>query len=71
MDVIDGGWGLPMTVLALVAVLAIFGSALWFILSAMNVNRKFRWFQVVDRRAQQDREKATARKRPHEARRHR
>ena len=61
MDVIDNGWGLPMTALALVAVLAIFGSALWFILSAMDVNKKFRWFQIVDRRDHQDREK-TARK---------
>ena len=58
MDVIDNGWGLPFTVLALLAVLAIFGSALWFIFSAMDVNRKFRWFQIVDRRNARDREKA-------------
>jgi len=55
MDVIDSGWGLPMTALALLAVLAIFGAALWFILSATKINKRFRWFQIVGRRAQQDR----------------
>lgn len=55
MDVIDSGWGWPMTVLALLAVLAIFGTALWFILSATDVNKRFRWFQIVNRRARQDR----------------
>jgi hypothetical protein len=57
MDVIDDGWGLPMTALALLSVLAIFGAALWFILSATEINRRFRWFQIVGRRAQQERTK--------------
>ena len=55
MDVIDSGLELPMTALALLAVLAIFGAALWFILSATTINKRFRWFQIVGRRAQQDR----------------
>jgi O-antigen ligase len=55
MEVIDNGWGLPMTVLALLSVLAIFGAALWFILSATEINKKFRWFQIIGRRAEQDR----------------
>jgi hypothetical protein len=55
MEVVDNGWGLPMTALALVSVLAIFGAALWFILSATEINKKFRWFQIVGRRAQQAR----------------
>jgi hypothetical protein len=57
MDVIDDGWGLPMTALALLSVLAIFGAALWFILSATEINRRFRWFQIVGRRARQERTK--------------
>jgi hypothetical protein len=57
MEVIDDGWGLPMTALALLSVLAIFGAALWFILSATEINRRFRWFQIVGRRAQQERTK--------------
>jgi hypothetical protein len=58
MDVIENGWGLPMTVLAVLSVVAIFGAALWFILSAMEGNRKVRWFQIVARRDQQNREKS-------------
>ena len=57
MDVIDNGWGLPMTALALISVLVIFGAALWFILSAMDTNKKFRWFQVVGRRDRKERAK--------------
>jgi hypothetical protein len=57
MEVIDDGWGLLMTALALLSVLAIFGAALWFILSATEINRRFRWFQIVGRRAQQERTK--------------
>jgi hypothetical protein len=57
MEVIDNGWGLPLTALALLSVLAIFGAALWFILSATEINKKFRWFQIVGRRAQQERSK--------------
>lgn len=58
MDVINNEWGLPMTALALLAVLAIFGTALWFILSAMDTNKKFRWFQIVGRRERQERTKS-------------
>jgi hypothetical protein len=57
MEVIDDGWGLPMAALALLSVLAIFGAALWFILSATEINERFRWFQIVGRRAQQQRNK--------------
>jgi hypothetical protein len=57
MEVIDNGWGLPLTALALLSVLAIFGAALWFILSATEINKKFRWFQIVGHRAQQERSK--------------
>jgi hypothetical protein len=58
MDVISNEWGLPMIVLALLAVLVIFGSALWFILSATEINKKFRWFQIVGRRERQQRAKS-------------
>ena len=60
MDVINGEWGLPMTVLALISVLAIFGTALWFILSATDTNKKFRWFQIVGRRERQERAKSAS-----------
>jgi len=59
MDVINNEWGLPMTALALLAVLAIFGTALWFILSATEINKKFRWFQIVGRRERQQQAKST------------
>lgn len=49
MDWINNEWGLPMAGLALVLVLAIFGLSLWFILSAMETNKKYRWFQIVRR----------------------
>ena len=68
MEVVESGWGLPITALALVSVLAIFGAALWFILSASEINQKFRWFQIVGRRDRQEREKS-ARKWEQEARR--
>lgn len=55
MEVLDNGWGLPMTLLALISVLAIFGAALWFILSATEINKRFRWFQIVGRRAKLER----------------
>jgi hypothetical protein len=57
MEVIDDEWGLPMAALALLSVLAIFGAALWFILSTTEINRRFRWFQIVGRRARQERSK--------------
>lgn len=60
MDVINNEWGFPMTMLALISVLAIFGTALWFILSAMDTNKKFRWFQIVGRRERQERTKSTS-----------
>ena len=60
MDVINNEWGFPMTILALISVLAIFGTALWFILSAMDTNKKFRWFQIVGRRERQERTKRTS-----------
>jgi hypothetical protein len=47
MDVWSGESGLPMTAFALIAVLVIFGTALWFVLSASATNRKFRWLQVL------------------------
>ncbi|MEX2123628.1 MAG: hypothetical protein WD795_07015 [Woeseia sp.] len=58
MDVIDSGWGLPATGLALLSVLVIFGAALWFIISASEINKKFRWFQIVGRRDRQERAKS-------------
>lgn len=60
MNLMDNDWGVVMTVLALLAVLAIFGTALWFILSAMDINKKFRWFQIVRRRDRQERRKSAA-----------
>jgi hypothetical protein len=62
MDIISNEWGLPMTVLALLAVLAIFGSALWFILSATEINKKFRWFQIVGRRERQQQAKSAGKR---------
>jgi hypothetical protein len=53
-------WGLSMTALALLAVLVIFGTALWFILSAMKINKKFRWFQIVRRRDRKERAESAA-----------
>lgn len=47
MDLITNDSGVPMTVFALLAVIAIFASALWFIFSATDVNKKFRWFQIL------------------------
>lgn len=47
MDPVTGDSGIPMTVFALLAVIAIFASALWFIFSASNANKKFRWFQIL------------------------
>lgn len=58
MDVINNEWGLPMTALALIAVLAIFGTALWFIFSATDTNKKFRWFQILGRRGRPKRTKS-------------
>jgi hypothetical protein len=46
MDFWSGESGMPMTVFAVVAILVIFGSALWFVISASAANRKFRWLQV-------------------------
>lgn len=40
-----------MTLFALLAIAVIFGSALWFILSASRTNKRFRWFQIVRTRA--------------------
>lgn len=47
---IDNEWGIAVTIVALLMIVAIFGSALWFILSASDTNRKFRWLQILDRR---------------------
>lgn len=47
MDFWSGESGVPMTVFAVVAILAIFGAALWFVLSASSANRRFRWLQVL------------------------
>lgn len=51
MDFITNDSGISMTVIALLAVIAIFASALWFIFSASDVNRKFRWFQMLRTRS--------------------
>jgi hypothetical protein len=51
MDFVGGDSGLPMTILAVLAVLVIFGSALWFTFSASSANRKFRWFQILRTRS--------------------
>jgi hypothetical protein len=51
MEAIINGSGLSMTVFALLAVIAIFASALWFIFSASDANRKFRWFQMLRTRS--------------------
>jgi hypothetical protein len=58
MDVIENEWALPITALALLSVLAIFGAALWFIVSATEANKKFRWFQIVGRRERQQHAKS-------------
>ena len=51
MDFLTGESGIPMTVFALVSILVIFASALWFVFSASAVNRKFRWLQVLRTRS--------------------
>lgn len=55
MDTISNEWGLPMAVLALLAVIAIFGFAYRFIRSASKSNKRFRWLQIVGRREKQRR----------------
>lgn len=55
---IDSEWGLAVTIVALVIVLGIFGSALWFILRASDTNRRFRWLQFLDRRERKRRRDA-------------
>lgn len=50
MNIIENEWGLPITALALLAIVAIFGTALWFIFSANRTNRKIRWLQIIGRR---------------------
>lgn len=47
---IDNEWGVAITIVAFLMVLGIFGSALWFIFTASDTNRKFRWLQILDRR---------------------
>lgn len=47
MDFWSGESGVPMTVFAVIAVLVIFGTALWFVLSASATNRRFRWMQIL------------------------
>lgn len=51
MDFLTGESGISMTVFAVIAILVIFGSALWFIFSASAANRKFRWLQALRTRA--------------------
>lgn len=51
MDFLTGESGISMTVFALLSILVIFGSALWFIFSASAVNKKFRWLQVLRTRS--------------------
>ena len=43
---IDSEWGIGITMFALVLIIGIFGSALWFIFHASDTNRRFRWLQV-------------------------
>jgi hypothetical protein len=47
---IDNEWGIAITIVALLMIVGIFGSALWFIFMASDTNRKFRWLQILDRR---------------------
>ena len=47
---IDNEWGIAITIVALLMILGIFGSALWFIFSASDTNRKIRWLQIFGRR---------------------
>lgn len=47
---IDNEWGIAVTMVALVIILGIFGSALWFIFHASDTNRRFRWLQFMGRR---------------------
>lgn len=61
MNSADNEWGFLATLLALLMIIAIFGSALWFIFSASLSNKKFRWLQIVDRRNRQQRSKAPRR----------
>ncbi len=51
MDFITNDSGISMTIIALLAVIAIFASALWLTFSASDVNRKFRWFQMLRTRS--------------------
>jgi hypothetical protein len=44
---IDNEWGFAVTIVALLMILGIVGSALWFIFSASDTNRKFRWLQIL------------------------
>ena len=45
----DNEWGIAVTIAALLMILGIFGSALWFIFHASDTNRRFRWLQALDR----------------------
>lgn len=47
---IENEWGFAVTLVALLLVAGIFASALWFIFSASETNRKIRWLQVFSRR---------------------
>lgn len=58
MDFLTGESGISMTLFALLSILVIFGSALWFIFSASAVNRKFRWLQVLKTRSKRKRLKS-------------
>lgn len=64
MDFITNDSGISMTVLALLAVIAIFASALWFIFSASDVNRKFRWLQMLRTRNERKQARSGAVNRP-------
>lgn len=58
---IDNEWGIGVTIVALLMVLGIFGSALWFILAASDTNRKFRWLQFLNWRNRKDRNRGAPR----------
>lgn len=57
MNATDSEWGFLATFIAVLLILGVFGSALWFIFFASRTNKKFRWLQIVDRRDRQQRNK--------------
>lgn len=46
---IENKWGIAVTIVALLMILGIFASALWFVFTASDTNRRFRWLQILER----------------------